>query len=143
MITVPCFVISHRKALLLNASYNFCFSGQHKNTVTCHRFSHLQVECRGLARSDMHFHRLENVSDVCCVLCLCRQTPLAQSNEFSAAPVKNDRSLIEACRRCQSAATIVEVSRTVFHLRFTTCGSLVVGYSRSSTLWNDSNNVFI
>ena len=50
------------------------------------------------------------------VLCLCRQTPLAQSTEFSAAPVKNDRSAINTCRRCQLAATSLEVSRTLFHL---------------------------
>ena len=59
-------------------------------------------------------HGLENVNGVCSVLCLCRQTPLAQSTTFSAAPVKNDRSVIEACRRCQLAVTRVGVSRTLF-----------------------------
>ena len=59
-------------------------------------------------------HGLENVTGVCCVLCLCRQTPLAQSTTFSAAPVKNDRSVMEACRRCQLAVARVGVSRTLF-----------------------------
>ena len=63
-------------------------------------------------------HGLENVNGVCSVLCLCRPTALAQSTTFSAAPVKNDRSVIEACRRCQFAVTGVGVSRTLFlHLR--------------------------
>ena len=59
-------------------------------------------------------HGLENVNGVCCVLCLCRQTPLAQSTEFSAAPVKNDRSVIEGCHRCHLAVARVGVSRTLF-----------------------------
>ena len=48
LIAVLCFVISHCRDLLLYASYNVCFSGQQKNTVTRHRFFHVQIECRRL-----------------------------------------------------------------------------------------------
>ena len=73
-------------------------------------------------------HGLENVNGVCCVLCLCRQTPLAQSTMFSAAPVKNDRSAINACRRCQ-LATRVGVARTLFHLGSPHAAVLLLGIS--------------
>ena len=72
-------------------------------------------------------HGLENVNGVCCVLCLCRPTALAQSTTFAAAPVKNDRSVIEACRLCQLAVTGVGVSRTLFlHLRSSNAAVLLL-----------------
>ena len=75
-------------------------------------------------------HGLENINGACCVLCLCRQTPLAQSTEFSAAPVNNDRSAIEGWRRCQLAATRVGVSRTLFlHLGSPHSAVLLLGTS--------------
>ena len=47
------------------------------------------------------------------VLCLCRRTRIQQSSRHSLATVKNDRSAIVVRRRCQLAATSLEVSRTL------------------------------
>ena len=64
------------------------------------------------------------------ILCLCRRTRIQQSSRLSLAPVKNDRSAIVVCRRCQLAATSLEVSRTLLlHLGSPNAGSFIAGLS--------------
>ena len=62
-------------------------------------------------------------------LCLCRRTRIQQSSRHSLATVKNDRSAIVVCRRCQLAATSLEVSRTLIHLGSPHAAVLLLGIS--------------